>query len=256
MPGPFLFSVPPGPPVRRRLAWRTTARRRRAAWLLAGLAGMPGVQAGEPLPAAWLQAAEAHVRQAVAQGPWAGARLQVDIGPADPRLNLAPCQQVQPYLPAGLPAGGRTRVGLRCLQGPKAWNISLPLTLRAWGPAWLAQGPLPVGAVLDTQHFKAGEADLAAIGQVVQSLDAAAGRVLVRPLGAGDALRQTDLKARVWFAAGDTVRLVANGPGWRVVSEGVALSAGLEGQTTPVRTENGRTVQGRAVAPREVQVMP
>jgi flagella basal body P-ring formation protein FlgA len=78
--------------------------------------------------------------------------------------------------------------------------------------------------------------------------------MLARPLAAGDTLREQDLRARQWFAAGDTVRIVAGGTGWRIDSEGQALGPGIEGQSVRVRTESGRIVSGIAVADRRVEV--
>jgi flagella basal body P-ring formation protein FlgA len=80
------------------------------------------------------------------------------------------------------------------------------------------------------------------------------GRVLARLLAAGQALRQTDLKSRQWFAAGETVSLVAVGPGYSVSGEGQALTPGIEGQVVRVRTENGRVVTGQAVAEHRVEI--
>jgi flagella basal body P-ring formation protein FlgA len=67
-------------------------------------------------------------------------------------------------------------------------------------------------------------------------------------------LRGADLRARQWFAAGDNVRLVATGSGWRINGEGQALAAGVEGQSVRVRTESGRVVSGVPVAERLVEV--
>ena len=73
-------------------------------------------------------------------------------------------------------------------------------------------------------------------------------------LPAGGAPRQTDLKSRQWFAAGDTVRVVASGAGFAITSDATALSHGLEGQTARVRTEGGRVLSGRPVGDRRIEV--
>ena len=43
-----------------------------------------------------------------------GLRVDVRIGQLDPRLKLAPCATVQPYLPVGMKLWGNARIGLRC----------------------------------------------------------------------------------------------------------------------------------------------
>jgi len=182
-------------------------------------------------------------------------RIEVEVGRLDPRLRLAPCQQVVPYLPAGTRPLGRTRVGLRCAQGPQAWNVSLSVVVRLWAPALTAATALPAGTVLAQGHLVSAEVDLAerADPAITQPADAL-GRTLSRGLDAGAALRRGDLATRQLFASGDTVRIVAVGPGYAVSSEGRALGPGLEGQTARVRTENGRIVSGRATAERLIEV--
>lgn len=202
----------------------------------------------------------ARVQQLAQNGARAGmpaeARVAVEVGKLDPRLRLAPCQQVQPYLPAGLQMWGQTRIGLRCVDGRARWNVSLPVKVRVFARAVVATDPLPAGAVLVQEQLAMAEIDIAAeAGAVFTDATALSGRTLARPLAAGEAVRNTGLKLRQVFAAGDTVTVLASGPGYSVAGEGQALAAGLEGQNVKVRFENGRVVTGRAIGERRVEVL-
>ena len=193
---------------------------------------------------------------AIVWGPLATApRIEVVVGKLDARLKLAPCQQIVPYLPAGARPLGRTRVGLRCAQGPSHWNVSLAVDVRVWAPSLVAAAALPIGTVLLARHLVAAEVDLAERADAaVSQAGAAIGRTLARGLAAGDALRQGDLKTRVWFNTGDTVRIVAVGPGYAISSEGQAQSPGLDGQSARVRTDSGRIVTGIATGDRRIEL--
>jgi flagellar basal body P-ring formation protein FlgA len=183
------------------------------------------------------------------------ARVEVEVGQLDPRLKLAPCQRIEPYLPPGLPAWGRTRVGLRCTQGAKLWKVSLPVTVHVFARTLVTQAALPAGTTLNAAHFTEAEVDLAAApGLPIARPELAIGRILAKTVPAGAALRPADLKARQWFAAGETVRVTAGGPGWQVVTEAEALGPGLEGQPVRLRTAAGRLLQGRPVGDRQVEV--
>lgn len=191
-----------------------------------------------------------------AVGAQAGAKIETQAGAIDSRLKLASCTRVQPYLPAGQRAWGATRIGLRCVDGVVAWNISLPVTVKVFAPTLVTTSALPAGTVLDSSHLRLQTADQAAAASpAVAALPLALGRTLSRTLAAGQALHQGDLKKRHWFAIGDAVRVLAVGPGFSVSGEGVALSPGLEGQPVRVRTESGRTVNGVAVGERRVEVL-
>src|SRR5438309_6257337 len=54
-----------------------------------------------------------------------GARIEVVVGQLDPRLRLAPCERIEPYLPPGVRLWGKSHIGLRCKEGRTAWNVYL-----------------------------------------------------------------------------------------------------------------------------------
>lgn len=172
-------------------------------------------------------------------------RMEVSIGALDSRLRLAPCARVEPYLPAGSRLWGRTRLGLRCVEGATAWNVFLPVTVKAWGPAWVLTGNVASGAVLTANDAAEAEVDWAAdAAAIVANPDQWVGQIASRPLVAGQAVRQSMVRAPSLFKAGAQVRVVAQGPGYAVTSAGQALSAGAVGQTVRVRMDNGRTISG------------
>lgn len=184
--------------------------------------------------------------------PW---RVEVTLGQLDPRLKLAPCDKVKAYVPDNVQLWGKTRVGLRCEQGPVRWNVYWPVTVKVWGKALVAAVPLRPGNTVAQADVTLGEVDLAASGSpaLVRAADIV-GRTVVRPLAAGQSVRQDDIKARRWFAIGDPVRLNVRGEGFVVASEGVALSPGDEGRCARVRMDNGRVLCGQAVGERLVEV--
>jgi flagella basal body P-ring formation protein FlgA len=202
------------------------------------------------LDPSWAQRAQQLANDAarMAFGDQIPVRVEVIPGQLDPRLSLAPCQKVDVFMPAGQRAWGRTRIGLKCLQGPVAWNVTLPLTVRLWAPALVAAGPLPAGTVLSEMHLRMSEVDWAERDSPVLFVEAAAlGRTLATALSPGAPVRQEHLRKRQWFEAGDTVRLHAVGPGFTIQGEGVAITPGIEGQNARIRTESGRTITGKPV---------
>lgn len=185
----------------------------------------------------------------------AGARLEVEAGQLDPRLRLASCNRIQAYLPAGVKPWGRTRVGLRCTDGPVAWNVYLPVTVRVWGQAVVTAGSLPAETVLSAADLRLSEVDLAEQpSPACTSMAELIGRRVARALPPGATLRADSLRARQWFAAGDTVRVITQGTGFAVSSEAQAMSPGLEGQPARLRTESGRILSAWPVGERRAEV--
>lgn len=205
------------------------------------------------------QMAQAHAelqRPAAAGAPAPRVtRVEVAVGELDSRIKLAPCTRMEPYLPPGLKPWGRTRLGIRCVEGPTRWNVFLPVTVRVFGLALTAATPLAAGTVVSESHLKLAEVDLAEqpTAALVAPADAV-GRALTRSLPAGEALRSGHLRPKQWFAAGDTVKVLAVGRGFSVSSEGMALAPGLEGRPVRVRAANGRILTGMARAAHLVEV--
>ena len=193
-----------------------------------------------PLTQRWLD-------DAMARSPATGLplRMEVSVGSLDSRLRLAPCARVEPYLPVGSRLWGRTRLGLRCVDGPTAWNVYLPVTVKAFGPAWVLTSNVAPGTVLTAADATEAEVDWAAeSAAIMANPDLWVGQVASRQLVAGQALRQAMVRAPQLFRAGAQVKVVAQGPGYAVTSGGQAMSAGSAGQIVRVRMDNGRVISG------------
>lgn len=243
----MLHTRPHSPRIPRRLA---------AAGLLACAAcvclGAAAAEVEFDLQAHVQAMAQAHHQQlsaAAGQPAPRPTRIEVEVGALDSRVRLAPCTRMEPYLPPGMQPWGRTRIGVRCVEGPTRWNVFLPVTVRVFGPAVVAATPLPAGTELQPSQLRTIEADWAAErSPAVTHPDELAGRVLARALHADQPLRESHLRPIQWFASGDTVRVIARGQGFAVSSQGQALTPGVAGRPARVRTDNGRIVTGVASA--------
>jgi flagella basal body P-ring formation protein FlgA len=174
-----------------------------------------------------------------------GLRMEVSIGSLDSRLRLAPCTNVEPYIPVGMRLWGRTRLGLRCTDGGGRWNVFLPVTIKAFGPAWVLRDNVVAGAVLTAADAVEAEADWAADpSPVVADATQWVGQTASRSLVGGQPLRQSMVKPAQVFAAGAQVRVVARGPGFEVTSDAQAMTPGVVGQPVRLRMDNGRITTG------------
>lgn len=185
------------------------------------------------------------------------ARVEIEVGRLDPRLRLAPCQRVEPYLPTGTRLWGKARIGLRCTQGASPWNVYLPITVKVYGLAWTAGSSLAAGATVGEADLVQAEIDWAdEASPIISDPDQATGRVLLRRIDAGQGVRVADLRPRQWFSAGDVVKIVAQGPGFSISGSGEALAHGIEGRMIRVRTDAGKIVSGFAAGDRRVEIRP
>jgi flagella basal body P-ring formation protein FlgA len=80
------------------------------------------------------------------------------------------------------------------------------------------------------------------------------GAVATSALTSGQALRQASIKPGQVFQAGASVRVSAQGSGFTITSDGQAISAGIVGQLTQVKLENGRILSGVVVDSQTVKL--
>jgi len=150
---------------------------------------------------------------------------------------------------------GKARIGLRCKTGPTPWNVYLPVTVKVFGRALVVPAGAAAGSVLAEADLAEAEVDLAEeFTPALVDPRLAVGRTLAQNLRPGQTLRQTHIKSRQWFVAGETVRVIATGAGFALESEAQALSNGIEGQPARVRTESGRVLTGLPSGERRVEV--
>lgn len=196
--------------------------------------------------------------QAVAAARPTGAaplRMEVNVGLLDSRLSLAPCARIEPYIPPGSRLWGKTRIGVRCLEGSARWNVFLPVQVRAFGQAWVVKTDVPMGKALADEDVVLAEVDWAQENSPILGDPALwLGQTATRPLTTGQTLRQGMVRPAQVFQAGATVRVLAQGPGFVVSADGQALSAGVVGSQARVRIDSGRILSGMVLDGRTVRV--
>ena len=204
------------------------------------------------------QETQAWLDQAVAAARPTGAaplRMVVSVGALDNRLTLAPCGAVEPYVPAGLRLWGKTRLGLRCMDGNTRWNVFLPVQVQAFGQAWVVKTDVAAGAVLSEDDAVSAEVDWAQDNNsVLADPTLWVGQTASRKLTTGQTLRQGMVKPAQVFQAGAMVRIQAHGTGFVVSSDGQALSPGVIGALARVRMDSGRVVSGTVLDGRTVRI--
>lgn len=238
---------------------RGARRFRLACLLLVSMAcGFASAQTPPDLGASLVKDSQVWLDQAVAASRPSGAaplRMEISVGALDSRLALARCATVEPYIPAGMRLWGKTRLGLRCIDGSARWNVFLPVQVKAFGQAWVVKGDIAPGTVLGENDAVLAEVDWAQeTSSVLADTSLWVGQTAARQLTTGQTLRQGMVKPAQVFQAGAMVRVVAQGSGFSVTSDGQALSAGVIGAQAKVRIDNGRILSGVVLDMRTVRV--
>jgi flagella basal body P-ring formation protein FlgA len=172
--------------------------------------------------------------------------VTITVGQIDPRLNLPACAMPEAFLPGASRAWGNTTVGLRCAV-PSPWTVYVSATVRVMGEYVAAAAPLAQGQGIGPGDITRMKGDLTTLpAGIVTDPAQAVGRTVTVSLAAGTPLRQDALRSQHAIKQGQAVRLVSNGPGFRVSAEARALNNASEGQTIQARTPGGQVISGTA----------
>ena len=115
---------------------------------------------------------------------------------------------------------------------------------------------LPANHVLDAADLAWREGDLGSLPvDVITNADDLKGYRTVSGLAAGAPLRHALLRAPLVVQQGQTARLVLNGPGFSIQSEGQALANASRGDRVRVKTPSGGVVSGVAQDGQQVVVV-
>jgi flagella basal body P-ring formation protein FlgA len=170
----------------------------------------------------------------------------VSIQVKPPSNALPACAALDAFQPQGSRSIGKTTVGIRCL-APSQWTVYLAAQVRVVGYYVVTRHPLPANHVLTAADITLREGDLGNLPtDVVTDADAMLGYRAVSGLAAGAPLRSALLRPPLAVQQGQTTRLVMNGPGFTVQSEGQALANASRGDRVRVKTRSGQVVSGIA----------
>jgi flagella basal body P-ring formation protein FlgA len=170
-------------------------------------------------------------------------KVELTVAPAFPR-GLAACATLQPFMPNGARLWGRTTVAVRCTSG-HPWTVWLQAKVSVHATYYIAARAMLPGEVISEADLVGRDGDLTMLPlSIITAPSQAIGSVTLMRVGAGLPLRQDMLKNTASVTAGTQVRVVAQGDGFSISSEGSALSNATPGQPVRVRTSTGQILMG------------
>jgi len=193
---------------------------------------------GQQDPDSIRRAALAFLQQQIAGLP---GKTTATVTTAFPR-GLAACTTLEPFLPTGARLWGRTTVGVRCA-GERPWTVYLQAKVAVQATYYVAARQIAPGEPLGAADLVARDGDLTVLPLAVITDPAqAVGSTALARISAGLPLRQDMLKSAASVSAGQTVRVVAAGPGFTISAEGSVLANAAPGQSVRVRMAAGQIV--------------
>lgn len=160
---------------------------------------------------------------------------------------LPPCDALEAFLPRGATPWGRVSVGLRCHSELKPWTRFVLAHVAVEGRYFVATRAIDAGQPFGAGDVAAREGDLTTLPRSVLTDPAELqGVVAANRISAGVPLRRELVRGATVIQQGQTIKVVAEGPGFAVSTEARALTSAGVGTTLRAKTLDGRVVSGVA----------
>lgn len=170
-------------------------------------------------------------------------KIGVKVMPTFPR-GLAACTTLEPFMPTGARLWGRTTVGVRCA-GAKPWTLYLGAQISIEATYYLAARQIESGAMVTAEDLLARDGDLSNLPRaIITDPSQAVGSTALMRINAGMPLRQDLLKSASAVTIGQTVRVIAQGQGFSISSEGSVMNNASPGQQVRVKMAGGQIISG------------
>jgi flagella basal body P-ring formation protein FlgA len=201
-------------------------------------------------PALIAQAAE---RFLVQQTEGVPGRVTIAVTPPQPQ-GLAACSALEAFLPPGVRLWGKAMVGVRCV-GERPWTLYVQARVGVIGNYYVASHSLNPNTVISANDLMVQNGDLTALPSViVTDPTQVVGTTTMGSVMAGMPFRTDSVRAAVAIRFGQIVKLIAQGNGFAISSEGSAMANASAGQQVRVRTSNGAIVSGIAQSDSSVNI--
>lgn len=181
-------------------------------------------------------------------------KVSYHIEEIDRRIMLPGCAKLEAFLPPGSQLIGKTAIGVRCNE-TNGWSIFVPTQIKISLNLLVSARQLPLGHVLQDQDLATQTTEVSKASGFTDPKQVI-GKVLRYGITAGQILREDMLRQPYSVMQGQNVQLAAQGSGFSIRNEGVALNNASEGQTVQVRVKSGRVISGIARADGLVEITP
>ena len=160
------------------------------------------------------------------------------------RLDILRQPRTEYVLAAGARLWGRVNLGERCTSGA-TWTVWNNLQIHVEGPALVARQQLAAGSIPQAADFSVQRVDWTRSPTPPLPLDTRlGGQELQRTLAAGQSLHADHLRPAPSIRSGEVVAAIAEGDGFRIATDAIALASAGEGQSIRVRTPGGKVLSG------------
>jgi flagella basal body P-ring formation protein FlgA len=209
-------------------------------WVFLVISGMPALSFAQNQSVdALMSKVTTHLQQKFG-GP---SNASVKVFPPETELNLASCNKLDITVPGGPSSiNGNIRVGVKCLQA-NGWTIFLSANVQQKKTYFVTNRQIPYGEILKAEDLVAAQDFPDNIPMdAVFDLRQAVGRGVVEIVEKNTAILSRHFSNQSVISNGQAVKVLIQGAGFKVTSDGKALGNAGVGQFVKIKLNSGQVV--------------
>jgi flagella basal body P-ring formation protein FlgA len=183
-------------------------------------------------------------------------KVKISLNELNEKIIISNCGLASWQLPAGSVLRGKVSLLARCKNGGETTLHYQPVDIRLLATVPVATRALRFNEQVDGDAIRLEERDVTQtpLTDVLERPESVAGQQTRRSIAQGTVLRRDMFEPLPLIRAGDSIKVVIAGDGFRLSTEAVALQAGQPGQQIRVKTAQGKVLTGAVSAQQIVEL--
>lgn len=154
------------------------------------------------------------------------------------------CDALEPFLPSGARLWGRVSIGIRC-SGSQPWTRYVQAYIAVVGTYYVAARQIEAGQALSLDDTAARQADITTLpASIIVEPAQLNGVTALNRIAEGAPIRRELLRSISVVQQGQTVKVVTQGAGFVVSTEGKAMLDAAVGAVVQVKIQGGQLISG------------
>ena len=157
---------------------------------------------------------------------------------------LPPCDVLEPFLPSGARLWGRVSVGVRCNTN-QPWTRYVQAYIKVVGNYYVATRQIDAGQILTPGDTAVQKRDLTTLpASIIVDASQLSGMIALNRIASGAPIRREFLRAVSVVQQGQNIKVVSQGAGFVVSTEGKAMANAAVGAVLQVKIQGGQVITG------------
>ncbi|MCE2680948.1 MAG: flagellar basal body P-ring formation chaperone FlgA [Burkholderiales bacterium] len=183
-------------------------------------------------------------------------KYKVYLNDLNTKTNSDSCSDIQWSLPQGVALRGKTAFVAKCKSNGESSLVYQQLDIKVLANVVTVARAVKFNEVLDASAFLIEEKDITRLpyADFLSEYEGLVGQQSKRALNMGLIVRKDMVEPQPTVRQGDNIKVIIQGQGFKLSTEGVAMQSAQPGQQIRVKTQQGKILTGAVSAQQTIEL--